>query len=447
MQNFFRHIRCGGLAAAAVLLLISAPPGRPDAGPQAAAGPAATAGTGGAADAGADPGADGGLLLAPGDTLSFAVIGLPELAALSTIGVNGRLQLPLAGRVEAAGLTIEALRSRVAARISGTPVRTAGPDGREAWRQISGELLFLTVAAYRPIYLIGDVRENGEQPYRPGLTLRQAVARAGGFGAPLDLPDSGAQLITQSAERDVLAGEADFVRATLARLEADLAAIAAAPAGAAEAAGEPAAAAHGPDAARWLDARDAERQLSRGNAELVARQMQNRLEVLQELLRTQQANLGIEQEALERAQSLADRGLTPASNVTEARRAVLDVSMQALETSGEIHRLQLDLARSSDEVERLRHSQQAELLDEIVTRTAALSTLERRLAALDQRLAALGGQHLVAEVKPAYRISIHRPGAALITADRLSDIPLRPGDVLEVQAIPGDEPAAAVPSQ
>ncbi|MFW8637300.1 polysaccharide biosynthesis/export family protein [Cribrihabitans pelagius] len=396
--------------------------------------------------------ADEAIVLAPGDTVSYAVIGMPELTTVSTIGVNGRLQLPLVGWIDAAGLTIDGLRRKVAPEVSDTPVRTAGADGQEVWRQISADLLFITVAAYRPIYLIGDVRENGEQPYRPGLTLRQAVARAGGFGAPLDLPESGTQLIALSAERDVLAGEADFVKATLARLEADLAATGAeaqaegAEGAAAQALPQAGGAAHDDGAARWLDARDAERQLSRSNSELVARQMRNRLEVLQELLRTHQANLDIEQEALERAQSLADRGLTPASNVTEARRAVLDVSMQALETSGEIHRLELDLARSSGEVARLQHSQGAELLEQIVTSRATLRTLERRLAALDQRLMALGGQHLVSRIEPAYRIKVHRPGAAGIETGELSDIQLLPGDVLEVRAIPAEE-AEAVPTQ
>ncbi|WP_174147856.1 polysaccharide biosynthesis/export family protein [Leisingera sp. ANG59] len=418
MQRFIRPMWLSVVSVAAALFLMSAGTGRPETGP------------------------DSGLVLAPGDTVSYAVIGAPELTTVSTIGVNGRLQLPLAGWVDAAGLTIDGLRRQVASRISGSPVRTVGPDGQEVWRQISGDLLFLTVAAYRPIYLIGDVRENGEQPYRPGLTLRQAVARAGGLGMPLDIPESGTQLITLSAERDVVAGEVDFVKATLARLEADLAAV-----GTEQPDDAAGAAAHGEDAARWLDARNAERQLSRGNSELVVRQMNNRLQVLQELLRTHQANLGIEQEALERAQSLADRGLTPASNVTEARRAVLQVSMQALETSGEIHRLQLDLARTSDEVARLQQSQRAELLEQIVTSTASLRTLERRLAALDQRLAALGGQHIVSQIKPVYRIEIHRPGSAGIETTQLSDIPLLPGDVLEVETIYGSAAGAAAPSQ
>lgn len=425
-QGIAQALRQAILAAVTLLLFLAAP------------GQAET-------EPGRENGERSGLLLAPGDTVSYAVIGLPDLTTVSMIGVHGRLQLPLVGWIDAAGLTIDGLRRRVAAQIAGTPVRTTGPDGREVWRQVSGDLLFLTVAAYRPIYLIGDVRENGEQPYRPGLTLRQAIARAGGLGVPLDIPDSGSQLITLSAERDVLAGELDFVTATLARLEADLAAIGTTtPAQTSPAEAPPGAVSYGDDAARWLDARNAERQLSRGNAELVSRQMQNRLEVLQELLRTQQANLGIEQEALERAQSLADRGLTPASNVTEARRAVLDVSMQALETSGEIHRLQLDLARSSDEVARLQHSQRAELLDQIVTSTAARSTLTRRLAALDQRLAALGGQHMVSQVKPVYRIEIHRPGGSF-ESFALSDIQLLPGDVLQVEAIYGSE--TGVPSQ
>src|SRR5262249_58275355 len=39
----------------------------------------------------------------------------------------------------------------------------------------------IIIAEYRPVYLNGDVAKPGEQPYRPGLTVRQAIALAGGY--------------------------------------------------------------------------------------------------------------------------------------------------------------------------------------------------------------------------------------------------------------------------
>ncbi|MEO0525446.1 MAG: polysaccharide biosynthesis/export family protein [Pseudomonadota bacterium] len=380
---------------------------------------------------------DTAILLAPGDTISYSVLGIADLDTVSVIDLTGQLQLPLAGRIDAAGLTIEQLRQSVASKASQTPFRTVAADGTEIWRPISAEMLFVHVAAYRPVYLMGDVRTNGEQPYRPGITLRQAIARAGGLGRPLDTQVSDVEQLSLSVERDILAGDVDFVNATLLRLESDLAAI-----------GD-----QGSDrgsnvlarddaASRWLSARNLERQLASNTSMLQAEQMQNRLEVLQELSRTQRINLEIEEAALERARTLVERGLTPASNVTDARRGVLQVSMQVLETSGEIHSLQLDLARTSDEFERLKFAQRVELLDQIVIQKQTLETMKKRLSALDQRIFMLGGQSHMPDAEPTYRYEIQRTGKTTIQLDDLSDIELLPGDVVEVSAIFGNRTAA-----
>jgi hypothetical protein len=156
-------------------------------------------------------------------------------------------------------------------------------------------------------------------------------------------------------------------------------------------------------------------------------------------LRNQQTNLDIEQAALDRARDLAQRGLTPAASVTDARRAVLQVSMQALETSGEIHSLKLDLARTIDDVERLQYTQRVDLLDQIVNQTQSLKTLEKRLIALDQRISMLGGQSLFSQTVPSYRFEIYRAGADAIETTQVSDIGLLPGDVVEITAVSGSK--------
>ena len=37
------------------------------------------------------------------------------------------------------------------------------------------------IAAYRPFYILGEVKKSGEYPYRVGMTVLDAVASAGGF--------------------------------------------------------------------------------------------------------------------------------------------------------------------------------------------------------------------------------------------------------------------------
>jgi len=39
----------------------------------------------------------------------------------------------------------------------------------------------VSVVEYRPFYINGEVKTPGGYPYQPGLTLRKAVALAGGF--------------------------------------------------------------------------------------------------------------------------------------------------------------------------------------------------------------------------------------------------------------------------
>ena len=39
----------------------------------------------------------------------------------------------------------------------------------------------IQVSTYAPIYIHGEVKKSGEFPFRPGLTVMDAVAAAGGF--------------------------------------------------------------------------------------------------------------------------------------------------------------------------------------------------------------------------------------------------------------------------
>ena len=62
------------------------------------------------------------------------------------------------------------------------------PDGRESVTPIAPDAVLVTIAEYRPVYVNGDVTKPGEQTFRPGMTVRQAVALAGGYEiTPADL--------------------------------------------------------------------------------------------------------------------------------------------------------------------------------------------------------------------------------------------------------------------
>lgn len=86
-----------------------------------------------------------------------------------TIGSEGNLSLPLIGEVKAAGYTTAEL----------------GPMIAEQFRQRMGFVeapsVSIEIAKFRPFYITGDVQHPGEYPYRPGLTVLQALSLAGGY--------------------------------------------------------------------------------------------------------------------------------------------------------------------------------------------------------------------------------------------------------------------------
>ena len=147
----------------------------------------------------ADPSSD--YLLAPGDTIKLDILDDDEIPVDLPVGPDGAIQAPFVGGVRVAGLTLsdavkELERSYVEKRIFVVPK------------------LGISVAAYRPIFVIGDVRLPGSYPYQPQLTVEKALGLAGG------------QFQATSTENPVLASarlrqeldlaEADIIREALA---------------------------------------------------------------------------------------------------------------------------------------------------------------------------------------------------------------------------------------
>ena len=84
------------------------------------------------------------------------------------VSASGTVSLPLIGSLPATGRTTE----EFAASVAETLQKRAGLSRRP---EASVEIV-----QYRPIYVVGTVQHSGEYPYRPGLTVLQAVGLAGG---------------------------------------------------------------------------------------------------------------------------------------------------------------------------------------------------------------------------------------------------------------------------
>jgi polysaccharide export outer membrane protein len=109
-----------------------------------------------------------GYKLGSGDELRIITFGEDQLTGEFSVDDQGRIDLPLLGNVQAAGLTPQELGKRIAGGLNKTGVT------RDA-------SVAVQVLAYRPIFVLGEVAKPGQYAYQPGMTMLTAVAVAGGF--------------------------------------------------------------------------------------------------------------------------------------------------------------------------------------------------------------------------------------------------------------------------
>lgn len=120
-------------------------------------------------------------VVAPGDIIELSVVGLPELRQRATVNMEGQVSLPLVGLMSVAGLSLSDLQSKLRSDLTNKTVRSRANDGSERAVYIYPEEITVTIAEHRPIYVNGDVSRPGELPYRARMTVRQAIALAGGL--------------------------------------------------------------------------------------------------------------------------------------------------------------------------------------------------------------------------------------------------------------------------
>jgi protein involved in polysaccharide export with SLBB domain len=106
-------------------------------------------------------------LLSPGDKLKVTVFNEPTLTGEFQVNSSGEVAFPLVGTVPAAGLSVAQFQSQLRRRLNNGYVRNAHVS--------------IEVASYRPFNVFGEVKSAGQYPFRPGLTVQDAIAMAGGF--------------------------------------------------------------------------------------------------------------------------------------------------------------------------------------------------------------------------------------------------------------------------
>lgn len=384
-----------------------------------------------------------GYRLQPGDVIEVSVAGWPDLLRRVAVQLDGSLPIPLAGRVQAAGATLAEVEARIQMALASRALRTYAPDGRELLRFVDREQISAAVVEYRPVSITGQVARPGEMPFRPGMTVRHAIAATGGFAlgrAEAGTNGEAAQLRGEYATTWV-AMTAEQAR--IWRLRAELGE---------EVAFDRAALPPSPVPDRVLDqllAREAEYRGIRasdherektylsGAAAEAAQQI--------EVLTAQQAreDEGVEADTaeLQRTTQLLARGMVTQSRVTEARRILLFSSTRALQTSAQLVSVRRQRGELLRDFERADERRRIRLLTELQEAMPKLATQRARLEATEERLRILGVAIPVAEAGEL-TITLVRAGATgpvMIRADQ--DTGLQPGDIVELGR-GGEAPAA-----
>jgi polysaccharide biosynthesis/export protein len=103
-----------------------------------------------------------------GDVVRVTVYGDETLTNTYTITDKGTISFPLAGPVMVRGQTIATAEQKITALLA---------DGYMISPKVSVE-----ITTYRPFFIDGAVTTGGQYPYVYGMTVRAAIATAGGFG-------------------------------------------------------------------------------------------------------------------------------------------------------------------------------------------------------------------------------------------------------------------------
>jgi polysaccharide biosynthesis/export protein len=103
-----------------------------------------------------------------GDKIGVTVFGQPDLSSDLTVDQSGNLRLPMVGDIHAVNLTLSELEQNIVHALAQGYVRNP--------------TVSVKIAEFGPIYVLGMVRTPGLYPYREGLSVLGAIARAGGVG-------------------------------------------------------------------------------------------------------------------------------------------------------------------------------------------------------------------------------------------------------------------------
>jgi polysaccharide export outer membrane protein len=379
--------------------------------------------------------------LAPGDTVEVSIGGVPERNR-AQVQIDGTIALHGAGTVEVAGLTPAELQARVETLLQSKILRHRLADGREQTFVVKPGDVIANIVEYRPIYVTGDVLTPGQQVYRASMTVRQAVAVAGGFSLlrsrtqlpgtdPADLVRDYQSLSTEYIKEHFhvarvnaeLRGDETFDQTPPREISLPSSAI---------------------DPILQSEAQSLKTALmdyrkERSFLEDAVKQSDAQLVTLKKQQDGEEKGVQADEDELERVVKLFGSGSLPSPRVTESRRSLLLSSTRRLQTTVEVMRLQRQREDFLRQIDRQASQRTITLLRELKDSNVRLADLQVRMQALSQKLQPIGGTGAVpigtSDLRPEVTV-VRKTGQQWNRIAASVDFDVEPGDVVDVALRP-----------
>lgn len=128
-----------------------------------------------------------------GDVVRVTVYGEPELTKSYKVDDAGALSLPLVGAVPVRGRTTQMAAAAITAALAQGYIRDPS--------------VAVEIETYRPFFIEGAVKNAGQFAYVYGMTVRAAIATAGGFS---DTADRSRAVVYRRQGKEMAKGPVDL---------------------------------------------------------------------------------------------------------------------------------------------------------------------------------------------------------------------------------------------
>jgi polysaccharide biosynthesis/export protein len=373
-----------------------------------------------------------------GDVLEISIHGFPELRQKAMVELNGEVSLPPAGRIEIVDMTITEAQAAIRKLVTARPLRQKFGDGRETLTVVAADDVNVAIVEYRPVYVMGDVAKPGELPFRPGLSVRQAIALAGGFDIMrYRLVNPFLESADMKGKQETLWTEAAKGQVEIARIQAEL------------------------DGTQTLDRSSlkdvpldpgfidrlvlTESETLKKRQESFAREfdhLKGLIRMAEDRARTLTATLENEERGLKEDQkSYADlmqfgeRGSLPVLRLMDIKRSQVTFSSRVLQTRLQLEQAQREQAEAIQALARADSERRTGLLKDLQAASVKSNELQAQLSANAEKLThtSLLKSRLVRGPDAKTKIRVFRSDHnAKQQIDAVEDTPLLPGDTIEI---------------